>query len=104
MLSWHSMVIVRCHFVMQADKLEKLRERMIKVRELFRDTEATEFVIVTIPTVMTSENCDFYLTLVIYCRWMHSLFLFQWNVQVNLVANSTSKRFFNTRYNCDLKC
>lgn len=25
---------------------------MVKVRELFRDTEATEFVIVTIPTVM----------------------------------------------------
>ncbi|KAK4761242.1 hypothetical protein SAY87_006135 [Trapa incisa] len=35
-----------------ADKLERLRERMIKVRELFRDTESTEFVIVTIPTVM----------------------------------------------------
>ena len=36
---------------MQADKLEKLRERMVKVRELFRDTDSTEFVIVTIPTV-----------------------------------------------------
>ena len=36
---------------MQADKLERLRERMIKVRELFRDTDSTEFVIVTIPTV-----------------------------------------------------
>ncbi|KAK8934658.1 hypothetical protein KSP39_PZI015124 [Platanthera zijinensis] len=35
-----------------SDKLEQLRERMIKVRELFRDTESTEFVIVTIPTVM----------------------------------------------------
>ncbi|QCE07925.1 arsenite-transporting ATPase [Vigna unguiculata] len=35
-----------------ADKLEKLRERMLKVRELFRDTDSTEFVIVTIPTVM----------------------------------------------------
>ncbi|KAJ3694956.1 hypothetical protein LUZ60_000333 [Juncus effusus] len=35
-----------------SDKLEKLRERMIQVRELFRDTEATEFIIVTIPTVM----------------------------------------------------
>ncbi|KAL8159865.1 hypothetical protein V2J09_001402 [Rumex salicifolius] len=35
-----------------SDKLEKLRERMVKVRELFRDTTATEFVIVTIPTVM----------------------------------------------------
>lgn len=35
-----------------SDKLEKLRERMLKVRDLFRDTEMTEFVIVTIPTVM----------------------------------------------------
>ncbi|TKY51615.1 putative arsenical pump-driving ATPase [Spatholobus suberectus] len=34
------------------DKLEKLRERMIKVRDLFRDIDSTEFVIVTIPTVM----------------------------------------------------
>ncbi|GAB2286854.1 ATPase get3b [Dionaea muscipula] len=33
-------------------KLEELRERMVKVRELFHDTESTEFVIVTIPTVM----------------------------------------------------
>ncbi|XP_043814580.1 ATPase GET3B-like [Manihot esculenta] len=37
---------------LQSDKLERLRERMIKVRELFRDTDSTEFVIVTIPTVM----------------------------------------------------
>ncbi|KAF9597676.1 hypothetical protein IFM89_020761 [Coptis chinensis] len=35
-----------------SDKLEKLRERMAKVRDLFRDAESTEFVIVTIPTVM----------------------------------------------------
>ncbi|RWR91619.1 Arsenical pump ATPase [Cinnamomum micranthum f. kanehirae] len=35
-----------------SDKLEKLRERMVKVRDLFRDTDSTEFVIVTIPTVM----------------------------------------------------
>uniref|UniRef100_A0A2P2KMS3 ATPase ASNA1 homolog 2 n=1 Tax=Rhizophora mucronata TaxID=61149 RepID=A0A2P2KMS3_RHIMU len=35
-----------------ADRLERLRDRMLKVRELFRDTESTEFVIVTIPTVM----------------------------------------------------
>ncbi|XP_043701134.1 ATPase GET3B-like [Telopea speciosissima] len=35
-----------------SDKLEQLRERMGKVRELFRDTDSTEFVIVTIPTVM----------------------------------------------------
>lgn len=35
-----------------SDKLERLRERMVKVRELFRDTDSTEFVIVTIPTVM----------------------------------------------------
>ncbi|KAB1208394.1 putative arsenical pump-driving ATPase [Morella rubra] len=35
-----------------ADKLEQLRERMLKVRELFRDTNSTEFIIVTTPTVM----------------------------------------------------
>ncbi|KAH9609423.1 hypothetical protein KSS87_013320 [Heliosperma pusillum] len=35
-----------------AGKLKRLQEQMVKVRELFRDTEATEFVIVTIPTVM----------------------------------------------------
>ncbi|XVF75569.1 hypothetical protein PTKIN_Ptkin13bG0197400 [Pterospermum kingtungense] len=35
-----------------ADKLEQLRVRMVKVRDLFRDTDSTEFVIVTIPTVM----------------------------------------------------
>lgn len=34
------------------DKLEKLREKMTKVRDLFHDSEAMEFVIVTIPTVM----------------------------------------------------
>ncbi|GAB2250578.1 hypothetical protein Droror1_Dr00016828 [Drosera rotundifolia] len=43
-------------------KLEELQKRMIKVRELFRDTELTEFVIVTIPTVMaiseSSRLCD----------------------------------------------
>lgn len=38
-------------FWFQAGKLEKLRERMVQVRELFRDTDSTEFVIVTIPTV-----------------------------------------------------
>lgn len=35
----------------QVDKLEQLKERMLQVRGIFRDTEATEFVIVTIPTV-----------------------------------------------------
>ncbi|XP_073286590.1 ATPase GET3B-like isoform X3 [Primulina huaijiensis] len=34
------------------DKLEQLRERMAKVRDLFRNSETTEFVIVMIPTVM----------------------------------------------------
>ena len=28
---------------------------MVKVRELFRDTESTEFVIVTIPTVIYTD-------------------------------------------------
>ncbi|KAH6827972.1 P-loop containing nucleoside triphosphate hydrolases superfamily protein [Perilla frutescens var. hirtella] len=35
-----------------SDKLEQLKESMSKVRDLFRDLEITEFVIVTIPTVM----------------------------------------------------
>jgi arsenite-transporting ATPase len=34
------------------DKLEQLKERMAVVRELFRNKESTEFVIVTIPTIM----------------------------------------------------
>ncbi|XP_050214440.1 ATPase GET3B-like [Mercurialis annua] len=34
------------------DKLTQLRERMSKVRDLFRDPNTTEFIIVTIPTVM----------------------------------------------------
>jgi len=34
------------------DKLEALKERMIMVRDIFRNKETTEFVIVTIPTVM----------------------------------------------------
>jgi arsenite-transporting ATPase len=42
-------------FFLQADKLEQLRERMIKVRELFRDTDSTEFVIVTIPAVICQK-------------------------------------------------
>ncbi|KAG6410107.1 hypothetical protein SASPL_128156 [Salvia splendens] len=52
--------------LLQADKLEKLRERMIKVRELFRDTNSTEFVIVTIPTVMACEidsSLHFFMTI-----------------------------------------
>ncbi|KAJ0817318.1 putative arsenite-transporting ATPase [Helianthus annuus] len=39
-----------------SDKLEKLRERMIKVRELFCDTNSTEFVTVTIPTIIHSTH------------------------------------------------
>ncbi|KAM3302861.1 hypothetical protein P3S67_013891 [Capsicum chacoense] len=35
-----------------SDKLEQLRERMAKVRDLFHHSAATEFIIVTIPTVM----------------------------------------------------
>ncbi|KAL3693391.1 hypothetical protein R1sor_007042 [Riccia sorocarpa] len=34
------------------DKLEQLKQRMIAVREIFRDKDSTEFIIVTIPTVM----------------------------------------------------
>ncbi|CAM8975681.1 unnamed protein product [Rhodiola kirilowii] len=35
-----------------SDKLEQLRERMTKVKDLFRNADTTEFIIVTIPTVM----------------------------------------------------
>lgn len=45
-----------------SDKLEQLREKMAKVRDLFRDPDTTEFIIVTIPTVMaineTSRLCE----------------------------------------------
>ncbi|KAJ9188820.1 hypothetical protein P3X46_000181 [Hevea brasiliensis] len=34
------------------DKLGELREKMARVRDLFQDSDSTEFVIVTIPTVM----------------------------------------------------
>lgn len=40
----------------QTDKLEALKERMIMVREIFRNKETTEFVIVTIPTVSTHKK------------------------------------------------
>ncbi|XAR59722.1 Arsenite-transporting ATPase [Bertholletia excelsa] len=39
-----------------SDKLEQLRERMARVKELFHDAETTEFVIVTIPTVMAVKE------------------------------------------------
>lgn len=38
--------------MLQDNKLEQLREKMAKVRDLFHDSETTEFVIVTIPTVI----------------------------------------------------
>ncbi|XP_073312266.1 ATPase GET3B-like isoform X5 [Primulina huaijiensis] len=38
------------------DKLEQLRERIAKVRDLFRNSETTEFVVVMIPTVMTLRH------------------------------------------------
>ncbi|CAH1437909.1 unnamed protein product [Lactuca virosa] len=36
--------------------LEELREKMAKMRDLFRDSKTTEFVIVTIPTVMAVKE------------------------------------------------
>ncbi|XP_016459747.1 ATPase GET3B [Nicotiana tabacum] len=39
-----------------SDKLEQLRERMAKVRDLFRDSATTEFIIVIIPTVMAANE------------------------------------------------
>ncbi|XP_061362508.1 ATPase GET3B-like [Gastrolobium bilobum] len=35
-----------------SDNLEKIKERVAKVRDLFHDSDTTEFIIVTIPTVM----------------------------------------------------
>ncbi|RVW22315.1 ATPase ASNA1-like [Vitis vinifera] len=47
-----------------SDKLEQLRERMAKVRDLFRNPNTTEFVIVTIPTVMAvSESMRLFASL-----------------------------------------
>ncbi|PWZ20148.1 putative arsenical pump-driving ATPase [Zea mays] len=43
---------IKSVFGQEVNKLEQLGERMVKVRELFRDIESTEFIIVTIPTVM----------------------------------------------------
>lgn len=40
------------HDASEPDKLERLKERMTKVRDLFRNSVTTEFIIVTIPTVM----------------------------------------------------
>ncbi|MBA0660042.1 hypothetical protein Goklo_012098 [Gossypium klotzschianum] len=48
-----------------ADKLERLRERMVKVRDLFRDAESTEFVIVTIPTDGKSSICPMDFSLIL---------------------------------------
>lgn len=51
-----------------SDKLEQLRERMAKVRDLFRDSDSTEFVIVTIPTVMAiSESSRLHASLMKEC-------------------------------------
>ena len=40
------------HWNLQSDQLEQLRETVTKVRDLFHDTDTTEFIIVTIPTVV----------------------------------------------------
>ncbi|KAI4322291.1 hypothetical protein L6164_022001 [Bauhinia variegata] len=39
-----------------ADKLEQIKERMAKVRDLFHNSDTTEFIIVTIPTVMAIKE------------------------------------------------
>ncbi|KAF0935215.1 hypothetical protein E2562_031252 [Oryza meyeriana var. granulata] len=63
-----------------ANKLEQLRERMVKVRELFRDTESTEFIIVTIPTVNiwcihppppSMSQCNSHLSLFFFLSFWH---------------------------------
>lgn len=39
---------------LQSDELGKLKERVAKIRDLFHDPDTTEFIIVTIPTVILS--------------------------------------------------
>lgn len=53
-------VLMCGHMVCQTDKLEALKERMIMVRDIFRNKETTEFVIVTIPTVSFLLHYDMF--------------------------------------------
>ncbi|KAK8645583.1 hypothetical protein V6N13_119408 [Hibiscus sabdariffa] len=60
------------------DKLQKLRERMTKVRDLFRDSNTTEFVIVTIPSVMAvNESSRLHASLRKECVPVHRLIVNQ---------------------------
>lgn len=44
------LIILYLNFQLRA--LEETKERIAKIQDLFRDSDATEFIIVTIPTVM----------------------------------------------------
>ncbi|MBA0690918.1 hypothetical protein Goari_008569 [Gossypium aridum] len=60
------------------DKVQQLRERMTKVRDLFRDSNATEFVIVTIPSVMAiNESSRLHASLRKECVPVHRLIVNQ---------------------------
>ncbi|KAE8696697.1 ATPase ASNA1-like protein isoform X3 [Hibiscus syriacus] len=60
------------------DKLQLLRERMTKVRDLFRDSNTTEFVIVTIPSVMAvNESSRLHASLRKECVPVHKLIVNQ---------------------------
>ncbi|KAA3489515.1 ATPase ASNA1-like protein 2-like [Gossypium australe] len=60
------------------DKLQQLRERMTKVRDLFRDSNSTEFVIVTIPSVMAiNESSRLHASLRKECVPVHRLIVNQ---------------------------
>ncbi|KAL4332127.1 hypothetical protein GQ457_07G034560 [Hibiscus cannabinus] len=60
------------------DKLQKLRERLTKVRDLFRDSNTTEFVIVTIPSVMAvNESSRLHASLRKECVPVHKLIVNQ---------------------------
>ncbi|MBA0789234.1 hypothetical protein Gotri_026413 [Gossypium trilobum] len=60
------------------DKLQQLRERLTKVRDLFRDSNSTEFVIVTIPSVMAiNESSRLHASLRKECVPVHRLIVNQ---------------------------
>lgn len=45
-------ILIILYLNLKLDKLEKLKERVGKIRDLFHNPDTTEFIIVTIPTVM----------------------------------------------------
>jgi hypothetical protein len=49
-------ILIILYLDLQLDKLETLKERVAKIHDLFHNPDTTEFIIVTIPTVMLTRN------------------------------------------------